>query len=167
MGRIRRSRTHKNIRDHYRKYRTRNYTKDLDQIHEDLKKLTDEKMMRIEEKIESGSGGSGKGEIINQENNFLLSIKINEINNNSNNSVDDTNIEDLELPGSGKFYCIHCARHFIDSHALNEHYRGKLHKRRIKLLKETPYSQKEAEAAVGYSTENSRNKSLLNDIIIT
>ncbi|CAH1755905.1 18556_t:CDS:2 [Entrophospora sp. SA101] len=146
MGRIRRSRTHKNIRDHYRKYRTRNYTKDLDQIHEDLKKLTDEKMMRIEEKIESGSGGSGKGEIINQENNFLLSIKINEINNNSNNSVDDTNIEDLELPGSGKFYCIHCA---------------------IKLLKETPYSQKEAEAAVGYSTENSRNKSLLNDIIIT
>nr|CAG8458482.1 13948_t:CDS:2 [Entrophospora candida]CAG8509567.1 3094_t:CDS:2 [Entrophospora candida] len=129
MGRIRRSRTHKNIRDHYRKYRTRNYTKDLDQIHEDLKKLTDEKMMRIEEKIESGSGE--------------------------------------KLPGSGKFYCIHCARHFIDSHALNEHYRGKLHKRRIKLLKETPYSQKEAEAAVGYSTENSRNKSLLNDIIIT
>lgn len=36
-SRVRRSRTHHGIRDIYRKYRTRNYARDLDQIHEDLK----------------------------------------------------------------------------------------------------------------------------------
>ncbi|KAM3582066.1 hypothetical protein VKS41_005497 [Umbelopsis sp. WA50703] len=37
MGRLRRSRTHHGIRDISRKFRTRAYTKDLDQIHDDLK----------------------------------------------------------------------------------------------------------------------------------
>ncbi|KAI7850688.1 hypothetical protein BDC45DRAFT_517551 [Circinella umbellata] len=37
MGRLRRSRVHKGIRDTYRKNRTRNYTRDLDQIHDDVK----------------------------------------------------------------------------------------------------------------------------------
>ena len=37
MGRLRRSRVHKNIKDFKKKCRTRKRTKDLDQIHEDLK----------------------------------------------------------------------------------------------------------------------------------
>eukprot|EP00047_Mylnosiga_fluctuans_P011268 m.20339 g.20339 ORF g.20339 m.20339 type:complete len:142 (+) comp3523_c0_seq1:1752-2177(+) len=37
MGRLRRKRIHKNIKDIKKKYRTRRKTKDLDQIHEDLK----------------------------------------------------------------------------------------------------------------------------------
>ncbi|CAG8705226.1 18889_t:CDS:2 [Acaulospora morrowiae] len=129
MGKIRRSRTHKGIRDHYRK--TRNNVKDLDQVHEELR--------RLEEKIcidEQGSGG--------------------------NVVPDEDQASDLELPGSGKYPCIPCARYFINSDALKEHQRGKVHKKRIKLLKEAPYTQTEAEAAVGYSTENSRVK-MMND----
>ncbi|CAO3643062.1 unnamed protein product [Cunninghamella blakesleeana] len=44
MGRLARKRNHKNIRDTYRKYRTRNYTKDLNQIHENLKPENSEKL---------------------------------------------------------------------------------------------------------------------------
>ncbi|GES88426.1 zinc finger protein 593-like [Rhizophagus clarus] len=109
MGRVGRSRTHKGNRDQYRKYRTRNYAKDLDQIHEDVTKVTE----------------NGGDETI---------LKLQEWNE--------------DLPG----------RYFINSEALNEHQRSKNHKKRIKLLKETPYTQAEAEAAVGYSTENSRGK---------
>ncbi|XP_013781401.1 zinc finger protein 593-like [Limulus polyphemus] len=57
--------------------------------------------------------------------------------------------EDYDLPGSGQFYCLHCARYFIDDHALKEHFRSKVHKRRLKALEEEPYSQREAEAAAG------------------
>ncbi|CAG8486966.1 583_t:CDS:2 [Funneliformis caledonium] len=107
------------IRDHYRKYRTRNYAKDLDQIHEDIKKVKEH------------------GDEI---------LKIQDWNE--------------DLPGLGQFYCIPCARHFINSEAHNEHQRGKNHKKRVKLLKEIPYTQAEAESAVGYSTEHSREKSI-------
>ncbi|CAI2184049.1 19302_t:CDS:2 [Funneliformis geosporum] len=119
MGRVGRKRTHKGIRDQYRKYRTRNYAKDLDQIHEDLKKVKEH----------------GDEILKNQEWNE-------------------------DLPGLGQFYCIPCARHFINSEASNEHQRGKNHKKRVKLLKEIPYTQAEAESAVGYSTEHSREKSI-------
>ncbi|CAG8551156.1 4571_t:CDS:2 [Dentiscutata erythropus] len=117
MGRLRRSRTHKGIRDQYRKQRTRNYTKDLDQIHKDLKDLKelDEQMVQ------------------NQE-------------------------SDPDLPGFGKYPCKTLGkrcfiynlqmvrRYFINQKALDEHNR------------EVPYTQSEAEAAVGYSTEHSRIK---------
>jgi bud site selection protein 20 len=36
MGRLRRKRTHKNIKDIKKKFRTRRRTKDIDQIHDDL-----------------------------------------------------------------------------------------------------------------------------------
>ncbi|KIW75085.1 hypothetical protein Z517_11856 [Fonsecaea pedrosoi CBS 271.37] len=35
-----------------------------------------------------------------------------------------------DLPGLGAFYCVECAKYFSDSHNLNEHRRGKNHKRR-------------------------------------
>ncbi|BFZ59135.1 hypothetical protein YB2330_000138 [Saitoella coloradoensis] len=56
---------------------------------------------------------------------------------------------DEELPGLGQFYCKPCAKYFETEHADVEHRRGKNHKKRVKLLKETPYSQAEAEAGVG------------------
>eukprot|EP00730_Choanoeca_flexa_P016929 TRINITY_DN8085_c0_g1_i4.p1 TRINITY_DN8085_c0_g1~~TRINITY_DN8085_c0_g1_i4.p1 ORF type:complete len:141 (+),score=7.81 TRINITY_DN8085_c0_g1_i4:129-551(+) len=59
---------------------------------------------------------------------------------------------DGDLPGLGQFYCIHCARHFIDAHALREHLKSKVHKRRVKQLKDSPYSQAEADAAAGLGT---------------
>ncbi|RMZ88295.1 hypothetical protein DV736_g4469, partial [Chaetothyriales sp. CBS 134916] len=59
-----------------------------------------------------------------------------------------------DLPGLGLFYCIECAKYFGDSHALNEHRRGKNHKRRVRLLKEEAHSQKMAEAAIGLGTDN-------------
>jgi bud site selection protein 20 len=56
---------------------------------------------------------------------------------------------DFDLPGLGQHYCIECARYFIDANVLVQHTRTKLHKNRIKELKEKPYSQAEAEAASG------------------
>ncbi|CDH58657.1 bud site selection-related protein [Lichtheimia corymbifera JMRC:FSU:9682] len=105
MGRLRRSRTHHSIRDTYRKYRTRNYTRDLDQIHDDIKPENAQKL--------------------------------------KNQPLDP------DKPGLGQNYCIECARHFITEAAFKEHIRGKLHKKRLKQLKEEPYTQAEADAAAG------------------
>lgn len=46
--RLRRKRTHHGIRDNYRKQRTRAYTRDLDQIHGDLKPENYDKMKNQE-----------------------------------------------------------------------------------------------------------------------
>ncbi|KAJ3348563.1 hypothetical protein HDU83_001245 [Entophlyctis luteolus] len=63
---------------------------------------------------------------------------------------------DPDLPGLGQFYCIHCAKYFISQDALTVHAASKPHKKRVKELKVEPYSQTEAEAAVGLRTDNSR-----------
>lgn len=59
-----------------------------------------------------------------------------------------------DLPGLGKHYCIECAKWFDTESTLVVHRRGKFHKRRVKQLKEEPYTQREAEAAVGLRTDN-------------
>ncbi|EXJ94645.1 hypothetical protein A1O1_03041 [Capronia coronata CBS 617.96] len=72
-----------------------------------------------------------------------------------------------DLPGLGAFYCIECAKYFSDSHNLNEHRRGKIHKRRVRMLKEEAHSQKLAEAAVGLGTDNGlreRNTEAMEDV---
>merc|ERR1712168_371691 len=56
---------------------------------------------------------------------------------------------DPDLPGDGQFYCVPCARHFINQTVFTEHKKTKNHKKRLRLLKETPYTQLEAEAAAG------------------
>ncbi|EXJ73406.1 uncharacterized protein A1O5_03166 [Cladophialophora psammophila CBS 110553] len=77
-----------------------------------------------------------------------------------------------DLPGLGAFYCTECAKYFSDSHNLNEHRRGKNHKRRylrssgsverpdfgtsVRMLKEEAHTQKAADAAVGLGTDNRR-----------
>ncbi|OMH83367.1 Zinc finger protein [Zancudomyces culisetae] len=124
MGRLRRSRVHKNIKDISKKYRTKRRTKDLDQIQQDL------------------SQPEALEKIQNQE-------------------------PDADLPGLGQHYCIECSKHFVNEESLSNHKRGKIHKKRVRILKEPAYTQKEAELAAGMapqgqdSTENSTG-SLLN-----
>ena len=64
-----------------------------------------------------------------------------------------------DLPGLGHFYCVECAKDFSDGHNLNEHRKGKNHKRRVRQLKEETHSQKLAEAAVGLGTDNGQKSS--------
>jgi len=56
---------------------------------------------------------------------------------------------DLDKPGNAQFYCLHCARYFITDQALNEHFRTKVHKRRLKALESEPYTIEESERAAG------------------
>lgn len=65
-----------------------------------------------------------------------------------------------DLPGLGRFYCIECAKWFEGENSLLQHRKGKNHKRRIRALRAEPYTQKEAEAAVGLRTDNGRNNAL-------
>jgi bud site selection protein 20 len=60
---------------------------------------------------------------------------------------------DDDLPGLGLFYCTPCARHFIDSQALEEHMSSKVHKRRLKDVAQEQYTQAEADAAAGKTKE--------------
>ena len=66
---------------------------------------------------------------------------------------------DEEMTGGGRFPCVHCARHFIDKHALEKHLVSKLHKKRVRVLeRDAPYSVKEAEAAGGLGTYHYRRR---------
>lgn len=47
---------------------------------------------------------------------------------------------DIEQIGMAQHYCLECAEYFESDHALVEHKRGSKHKRRLKTLKEIPYS---------------------------
>lgn len=67
---------------------------------------------------------------------------------------------DEDKPGLGQHYCIPCAKYFETNHALTEHKRGKVHKRRLRDLKHPPYTQKEAEAAAGLGTDNGKTSSM-------
>lgn len=56
---------------------------------------------------------------------------------------------DLDKPGFAQNYCLHCAKYFIDEKAMSDHFKTKVHKRRIKALEVEPYTEKEAELAAG------------------
>ncbi|KAL1602799.1 hypothetical protein SLS60_006220 [Paraconiothyrium brasiliense] len=109
------------IRGENSKKKTRRYTRDLDQIHADLR---DER--------------------------HLSQFK------------DAKATEDL--PGLGQWYCKECAKWFESEANFEAHYKGKVHKRRVKQLKEEPYSQKEAEAAAGLGTDNGKRTTTLMDV---
>lgn len=66
--------------------------------------------------------------------------------------------EDENLPGLGQYYCIHCAKYFLDNNALKGHLRGKVHKRRVKELSVNPYTNLESEAATGTNLEKFMSK---------
>jgi len=59
---------------------------------------------------------------------------------------------DFDKPGNAQFYCIHCARYFINSQALEEHFKTKVHKRRLKALQDEPYSIEDSERAAGHGS---------------
>ncbi|KAF7715796.1 Bud site selection protein 20 [Penicillium ucsense] len=54
-----------------------------------------------------------------------------------------------DLPGLGQHYCMECSKWFESDYNLKAHTKGKNHKRRLRILKEEPHSQRIAEAAVG------------------
>lgn len=65
---------------------------------------------------------------------------------------------DETKPGLGQHYCIPCAKYFETQSAKSHHQRGKVHKRRVKLLKEGPYTHEEANAAAGHDVAKYMNK---------
>lgn len=69
-----------------------------------------------------------------------------------------------DLPGLGENYCVECAKWFESDRNLRAHIKGKPHKKRVRQLKEEPYSQKEAEAAAGLTwTDNGKRDSQMVD----
>lgn len=56
---------------------------------------------------------------------------------------------DLDKPGFAQNYCLHCAKYFIDPRALSDHFKTKVHKRRMKALQDEPYTHAEADIAAG------------------
>lgn len=56
---------------------------------------------------------------------------------------------DEELPADGQFKCIPCSRYFISTEILQAHLKDKSHKKRLRQLKERPYTLEEANAAGG------------------
>lgn len=59
-----------------------------------------------------------------------------------------------DTPGFGAYPCTACDRHFISSEALKTHSATKPHKKRLKELKEAPFTQAEADRAVGRGVDN-------------
>lgn len=167
MGRLARSRKHRSIRDNQRKFRTRARTKDLDQIFEDVGKI---EQYHAEQKAAAAFDPSPSSlnidiDDINQSGNLANDVVV------SSTTTDSGKVHKLcikpmypdhpdpeeDLPGMGNWYCVECAKYFIDENAMIHHKKSKIHKRRVKLLKtEVPYSQAEAEAAVGLTTQASR-----------
>ena len=68
--------------------------------------------------------------------------------------TDTKAIEDL--PALGRWYCVECARWFESEYNYAKHSKGKPHKKRVKKLLEEPYTQKEAEAAIGLTSDTDK-----------
>lgn len=82
-----------------------------------------------------------------------LDLIYNDLSNpESINKLKNQPLDELK-PGLGQYYCIHCAKYFENQISLDRHSRSKVHKRRVKELKERPYSPLEAEAAAGVNME--------------
>ncbi|KAF1987624.1 zinc finger-containing protein [Aulographum hederae CBS 113979] len=63
-----------------------------------------------------------------------------------------------DLPGLGQWYCIECAKWYESETNYTAHLKGKPHKRRVKQLQEEPHTQKEADAAIGLTTDNGKRQ---------
>ncbi|XP_048769203.1 zinc finger protein 593-like [Ostrea edulis] len=66
--------------------------------------------------------------------------------------------KDFDKPGAGQFYCLHCAKYFINEDSLKTHFRSKPHKRRLKALSVEPYTQEEADRAAGIGSYKAPKK---------
>eukprot|EP01106_Pelomyxa_sp_JSP_P018508 TRINITY_DN858_c0_g1_i11.p1 TRINITY_DN858_c0_g1~~TRINITY_DN858_c0_g1_i11.p1 ORF type:complete len:163 (-),score=17.11 TRINITY_DN858_c0_g1_i11:78-566(-) len=64
---------------------------------------------------------------------------------------------DPDQIGEGQFYCVPCARYFVNQEALRAHYDGSLHKRSLRRLKkEKPWTEDDAR---GMGTDTPRRHS--------
>ncbi|CAX44490.1 filmanetation/polarity protein, putative [Candida dubliniensis CD36] len=82
-----------------------------------------------------------------------LDLIYNDLSNpDSINKLKNQPLDELK-PGLGQYYCIQCAKYFENQISLDRHTKSKIHKRRVKLLKERPYTPLEAEAAAGINME--------------
>jgi bud site selection protein 20 len=63
-----------------------------------------------------------------------------------------------ELPGLGQHYCLECAKWFESAANMEAHQKGKVHKRRVKQLKEGAHTQEEAELATGFGRVDNGKK---------
>ena len=60
---------------------------------------------------------------------------------------------DEDLPGLGQFYCIFCAKYFISKAVLENHYKTKEHKKRVKRTKEDVYTIEDSKKFAGKTKE--------------
>ncbi|KAG8958871.1 Bud site selection protein 20 [Tulasnella sp. 419] len=65
---------------------------------------------------------------------------------------------DVDRPGLGQHYCVECAKYMETDAALKTHWKSKVHKRRVKVLKEPVYTIEEAERAGGLGRETRKPK---------
>ncbi|KAK1927901.1 bud site selection-related protein [Papiliotrema laurentii] len=61
---------------------------------------------------------------------------------------------DEDKPGLGQHYCIECAKYYETNAALQNHTKSKVHKRRLKELRDPAYTLSEAERAAGLGVDN-------------
>lgn len=72
-------------------------------------------------------------------------------------------LETDDLPAGGDHYCAECARYFVNAEAKQRHQASKVHRRRLKDLKEGAFTQKESEEATGLKTDNTQRRSKTED----
>ena len=60
---------------------------------------------------------------------------------------------DEDLPGLGQYYCIFCAKYFVSKPVLENHYKTKEHKKRVKATKEKPYTIEDSKLFAGKTKE--------------
>merc|ERR1712045_1086261 len=72
---------------------------------------------------------------------------------------------DFDKPGLAQFYCVHCAKHFINGDAFKSHVKGKPHKRRLHALKTEPYTIEESERAAGMGSYRAPQKRKMETMI--
>jgi bud site selection protein 20 len=65
---------------------------------------------------------------------------------------------DEDLPGAGQHECVECSRFFIDEPALKVHVKSKQHKKRLRELKNKPFTLEEAMAAGGCGSNDFYSK---------
>merc|ERR1712170_137569 len=72
---------------------------------------------------------------------------------------------DLDKPGLAQYYCVHCAKHFINETAFRDHIKGKPHKRRLHALETEPYTIEESERAAGMGSYRQPQKRKMETMI--
>lgn len=109
MGRLRRSRTHSSAKSQIKDRKTKRYGRDLDQIALDITLAHTIRSIKTPTSSVPHTFGCTSHPTVTGE-------------------VDE------DTTGLGKWPCVECARFFVDQRSLDEHQRGKVHKRRSCLL---------------------------------